>query len=69
MPIHGRKATCDIKGCEEVTQETEFGLGFPEWGQFMGIRLDGTDNPMLCPLHKAATADFIDMLEVRDVMD
>lgn len=64
MPITGRKVYCDIKGCKEELQEKEFGLGFPEWGQLKGIVLDGKPDPMLCPLHKSMTADFIDEIEV-----
>jgi len=60
MPIL-RKIVCDV--CGQAYTEREAGHGFPGWGAFHGIKLDGVDNPQLCPVHKAAVADFIDELK------
>lgn len=63
MPVSSRTVTCDIKGCSATMQEKEFGLGFPSWGQLMGIVLNGVPNPMLCPGHLHRVADYVDSLE------
>ena len=55
---------CDI--CNEMYTEEKPNEGFPEWGQVTGITLNGVDNPYLCPMHLAMTADFINNLVEED---
>lgn len=57
-----RKAECDIKDCKETCTEKAYGDGWPGWGTFQGITLNGADNPMLCPKHVELTANFVDAL-------
>lgn len=51
---------CDV--CEEQYTETEPGAGACAWGSFHGIVLDGTNNPVLCPTHKAELANKLDRM-------
>jgi hypothetical protein len=56
-----RVVNCDV--CGKIFTEEKHGEGFPGWGQFMGISLDGIDNPYLCPEHLAKVATFIDEMK------
>lgn len=58
-----RTFTCDIPGCLVQTQEKIYGQGPENFGQFVGIVLNGVGNPYLCPGHRAMVADFVDCLE------
>jgi len=58
-----RTIVCDICGKRET--EIAFGNGFIGWGAFQGIKLDGVDNPSLCPEHKAEIANFVDELKKK----
>ena len=58
-----RSFTCDIKGCSHVQIEVVHGQGPRDFGQFVGITLNGINDPMLCPAHRAAVANFVDKLE------
>ena len=53
-----RTVCCDI--CDDMYTEKNPNDGFPGWGQFNGITLDGVDNPYLCPDHLKKAADFVD---------
>ena len=55
--------TCDIPGCDYVQREEVPGKGPRDFGQFVGIILNGIPDPHLCPGHRAAVADFVDNLE------
>lgn len=55
---------CDICG-KEYTEKNP-NDGFPNWGQIMGINLNGTDNPYVCPYHLAEVADFIDNMVIEE---
>lgn len=59
-----RNVSCDIAGCASACLETAPGEGWTGWGQFYGIKLNGVDNPYLCPDHVARLADFVDSLKV-----
>jgi len=52
---------CDI--CKEKFVEQGHGKGAEGWGQLVGIKLDGVDNPTLCPNHLTQAADFLDELK------
>lgn len=52
---------CDI--CEKSEIENSYGDGVPGWGQLFGIKLDGMENPILCPDHLKDMADFMDGLK------
>jgi len=43
--------------------EQGHGKGAEGWGQLVGIKLDGVDNPTLCPNHLTQAADFLDELK------
>lgn len=58
-----RMIECDI--CEESSTERSEGEGWPGWGQFMGINLDGVNNPNFCPNCLAVVAEFIDRLQEK----
>lgn len=55
---------CDV--CDRREVETEPGVGWLGWGAIQGINLNGTENPSLCPMHLALTANFLDNLEEKE---
>ena len=58
-----RKFICDV--CEDSYQEESYGDGAPSWGQLMGIKLDGIQNPTLCPAHLAILAESLDKMKQK----
>ena len=64
-----RMIKCDVKGCPHSAVESEPNAGWMGWGHLHGMSLNGAENPLLCPVHLAAVAGFIDSLEVADGMD
>ena len=60
MPIL-KTIICDVCGLSQIEPET--GDGFPRWGQVNGIKLDGVDNPMVCPDHLIQVAELLNDLK------
>jgi len=55
-----RKVVCDIPNCDREHEEVTFGAGFSNWGSIHGVKLNGKENPYLCPEHLAQVMQFID---------
>lgn len=55
-----RTVKCDICGMDYT--ETQYGAGFPNWMNILGISLDGNEQVWLCPVHMAKVADYIDSM-------
>lgn len=55
-----RLISCDIPGCDEQHLEIKAGDGWPSWGIFQGIKLNGVENPCLCPKHVSQFASLVD---------
>jgi hypothetical protein len=60
-----RTITCDV--CGNSATETTPGEGWPGWGALQGIKLNGVDNPNLCPKHLAAAANALDKSDAEVV--
>lgn len=74
MPIHNRKATCDV--CGKTEEEKIFGTGWPRWSIVNGVGAvePDKDKPLenknletyLCPEHTQILARFMtDMQEAN----
>lgn len=56
-----RQIVCDV--CENTNMEYTANEGWPGWGSLQGIKLDGIENPSLCPTCLECIASFIDRLK------
>jgi hypothetical protein len=58
-----RTVICDI--CGASCTEESYGAGWPGWMGLKGVKLNGTENPDLCPEHRGQVMGFVDSLLVR----
>lgn len=62
-----RTVKCDVKGCENEATEPDFGRGFEGWAQVMGVKLNGSSHPFICPRCKVHVMNFVDSLDASDL--
>lgn len=60
-----RQVHCDIPGCGKSYTEPKPGEGWAGWGSLQGIALNGIENPLLCPEHLSAVAEFTASLDKK----
>ncbi len=56
-----RTVICGV--CGKKHTEENPNVGWPGWGQLLGVAIDDDVNPYLCPDHLANVADLMDGLK------
>lgn len=61
-----RTVSCDIKNCDSTATEPEFGRGFNGWMQIVGVELNGSKHPYICPRCMFHVMEIVDGLDAND---